>query len=311
MDARLPATALTADRVVLVSPSTVPALRPSLALAPTLLLALSLLAAAAAVHAAEPDVEEWPLRELPEPSGVAYDAARKTLFVAGDEGDLAEVSTDGRLLRLRHLGGDLEGITYDPDNGLLYLVREGKDVVLEVRPSDLTVVREIAIDRAFAGDPNFVRSGGDGIEGITYKPGARGGAAGTFYAVNQFDPPVLLELGASLASSKATVVSIDKAWSMENAPLSDVAWDPVADAFVIVSALWRAAYVVSAQGKRLATVHLPGIMQEGLARLPDGSFVIVQDTGGLLRWRPASEPFRPSDRAADPNHAPNLETPAN
>jgi hypothetical protein len=66
----------------------------------------------------------------------------------------------------------------------------------------------------------------------------------------------------------------------------------VANAFVVVSALWRNAYVVSADGAELRSVRLPGIMQEGIARLPDGSFIIVQDTGGLLRWKPPSDPFR-------------------
>jgi hypothetical protein len=32
-------------------------------------------------------------------------------------------------------------------------------------------------------------------------------------------------------------------------------------------------------------------MQEGLALLPDGSFVIAQDTGGLVRWKPTADPF--------------------
>jgi hypothetical protein len=38
-------------------------------------------------------------------------------------------------------------------------------------------------------------------------------------------------------------------------------------------------------------------MQEGIARLPDGSFVIVQDTGGLLKWKPPSDPFQARDHA--------------
>jgi hypothetical protein len=49
--------------------------------------------------------------------------------------------------------------------------------------------------------------------------------------------------------------------------------------------------VVSPRGEVLRTVALPGIMQEGLARLPGGVFLITQDTGGLIRWRPPSDPF--------------------
>src|SRR5262245_38032339 len=56
----------------------------------------------------DPNVEEWALPNLPEPSGIAYYSPRKSLLVVGDEGDIAEVSTEGKLLRIRHIGGDLE-----------------------------------------------------------------------------------------------------------------------------------------------------------------------------------------------------------
>jgi len=83
-------------------------------------------------------------------------------------------------------------------------------------------------------------------------------------------------------------------------PLSDIVWDPPTGAFLIVSALWRKIYVVSPEGALLRSVAIPGIMQEGFARLPDGSFVIAQDTGGLLRWTPSSDPFAMgADRSAE------------
>ena len=65
-----------------------------------------------------------------------------------------------------------------------------------------------------------------------------------------------------------------------------------------LEALWRTVHVVTSAGEEVRSVRLPGFMQEGIARLPDGSFVITQDTGGLIKWRPPSDPFgRNEDRA--------------
>jgi uncharacterized protein YjiK len=244
------------------------------------------------------NVEEWPLSTLPEPSGIAYHPQRKSLFVVGDEGDIAELSTDGKVLRSRHIGGDLEGAACNPTDGKLYVVREGADVILEIKLDDLTVAREIPVSRAYGGDPNYIHAGGDGIEGITFRPPSSPGGAATVFAVNQYDPPALLELAMPAADAKpGTPATIRNTWPLKSPPISDVSWEPSLGGFLVVSALWRNASVVSAAGAELRSVHIPGIMQEGIAHLPDGSFVIVQDTGGLLKWKPPSDPFQAQDRA--------------
>jgi len=231
------------------------------------------------------DVTEWPLPQIPEPSGIAYHSGRKTLFVVGDQGDLGEVALDGRLLASRHIGGDLEGITVDPGRDVLYVAREGADVILLVRASDLRVTAEVPIDRSFGGDSNFLRAGGDGIEGIAFVPGPSGSGPGTLFVVNQFDPPVLVELEMGLRAT------IRHAWKLSSAPLSDLVWDEKIGAFLVVSAIWRKAALVSMAGEEWGSTPIPGFLQEGIARLPDGSFVIAQDSGGLLRWNPSTDPF--------------------
>ena len=255
---------------------------------------------------ADATVEEWALDEVPEPSGVAYHAIRKTLFVVGDEGHAAEVSLDGRLIRVKRVGGDLEGVVCDPSTGAVYVVREGADVILELDPADLKIKHEITISRAYKDDKDFIHKGGDGIEGVALRPAADGKSEPTLFAVNQYDPPVLLELAMPRRDGPYRgTATIRNAWPIDYPPLSDVCWDPVADAFLVVSALWRNAHVVARDGNDLRTVQIPGFMQEAIARLPDGSFVITQDTGGLLKWKPPSDPFeRHEDRAgAGPSRA--------
>ena len=38
-------------------------------------------------------------------------------------------------------------------------------------------------------------------------------------------------------------------------------------------------------------MRIPGFLPEGIAPLPDGRFVIAQDSGGLVVWKPDVDPF--------------------
>jgi len=260
--------------------------------------------------ATPPDYEEWPLASFPEPSGVVYHPLRKTLFLAGDEGDLGELSLTGELLNMENVGGDLEGITCDPSTGLLYVVREGHEVIFEVRPEDLKIMRRFTVDRTFEGNPNFLQRGGDGIEGLTFKPDPTSAEGGRFYAVNQFDPPVLVELEVPIKTSKERFgeAKILSAKRVGSPPLSDVVWFPAINGFLVTSALWRSVYVTDAAGDRTQSVRIPGLMQEGIAALPDGSFVIVQDTGGLIKWNPPDNPFSTPEKEASAKKTDATET---
>ena len=147
--------------------------------------------------------------------------------------------------------------------------------------------------RTFEGIANYLERGSDGIEGITFRPDKSHPEGGRFFAVNQFDPPVLVELAVPVRTSEeqfetATIVSAQR---VKSAPLSDVLWYPPVDGFLITSALWRSVYVTDSHGIRRRSVRIPGFMQEGIAVLPDGAIVIVQDTGGLLKWMPDHDPF--------------------
>lgn len=240
------------------------------------------------------DTVEWPIAEFPEPSGVVYHAARGTLFIVGDEGHIGEVSLDGKLLRMTHLGGDLEAITMDPRSGLLYVVRETHEIIFEIRPDDFKMLRRFTIDRSYEGDPNYLRRGGDGVEGLVFVPDEKHPEGGGLWIVNQFDPPVLVELAIPLRSSKSKyeTARLARAIPLDGAPLSGVSWEPATGEFLVVSALWKRVSVLDADGRYERSVRIPGFMPEGLAKLPDGRLVIAQDSGGLLVWNPPADAFR-------------------
>ena len=142
-----------------------------------------------------------------EPSGLGYHPLRKTIFVVSDQGEILEIRLDGGLIARASLPGDLEGITVDPGTGLLYAVIEGEDVILEVDPERLVVTRRFPIDRAFGGDPLFLRKStpyDNGLESIAFVPDPAHPEGGIFYAGNQEDPSRLLELSVPLKSARGT-----------------------------------------------------------------------------------------------------------
>lgn len=240
-----------------------------------------------------PDTTEWALESFPEPSGLVYHPGRRTLFAVGDQGDVGEISLLGELLQKVHIGGDLEGITVDPSTGFLYVVREGHEIIFELSPDKLKLQRRFTIDRTFRGDPNFLRRGGDGIEGLAFVADSEHPEGGRLYAVNQYDPPLLIELGVPLRSSKEKFAKavILSAHEIDIAPLSGLVWYEKTKTFLVVSALSRKVRLVTRGGEILGTVKIPGFLPEGFAPLPKGGFVIAQDMGGFLLWKPKEDPF--------------------
>lgn len=237
------------------------------------------------------DMVEWPIPEFSEPSGIVHHPQRNSLFVVGDEGAIGEVSLDGKLLRQFHFGGDLEAITVDPRNGLLYVVREAHEIIFEIRPDNFKILRRFTIDRSFGGDPNFLRRGGDGIEGLTFVPDDDHPEGGSLWAVNQFDPPVLVQLDIPLRSSKEKFLTarVARAVAVDSAPLSGLAWEPGRRVFLVTSSLWKRLVVLDAAGEAVRSVRLPAFMPEGITPLPDGRMAIAQDSGGLVLWDPGDE----------------------
>jgi len=261
----------------------------------TLFIAFTIVCAAYPFLAeAGPDgLVEWPLSDFKEPSGIVYHPGRRSLFVCGDEGDVGEVSLDGKLLRSARVEGDLEAITVVPETGLLYVVREGHEILLELRPDDFKLTRRFNIQRRYHDDDDYLQRGGNGIEGLTFVSDPSHPEGGRFFAVNQDDPPALIELAVPLRSleGKFGEATLTSSRELSVRPLSGLLWLEDQDLFLIPSALWKAVYVVTEKGVRVGTVPVPGLMQEGIARLPDGAFVIVQDVGGLIKWTPESDPF--------------------
>ena len=100
--------------------------------------------------------------ELDELSGLTYHPQRNTLFVVADEGSLYEMHTDGRLARSEQLKqADFEGVTVNPQTGLLYAVIEGADNIVELTPETFQINRTFDVNRNFEGR-ELLKKGGWG-----------------------------------------------------------------------------------------------------------------------------------------------------
>jgi uncharacterized protein YjiK len=226
-------------------------------------------------------------------SGLTFHPQRKTLFAVSDEGHILEMETGGTILQQERVrkGADFEGITFNPVTGLLYVVIEGDDAILEVEPSTLEVVRDIPIDRVFDGsvllDPK-----GNGVEGITFVPTDGGATRGTFYLVNQgmelggVDPSIVFEVEI-MASESETQARIVRYFALGVTDLSGIHYNPSGNQLIVISDTNDLAMEVNLDG-RIANVYpLPGANQEGIIIDNDGFLYIAQDSNrGMIKLSP-------------------------
>ena len=231
-------------------------------------------------------------------SGIVFHPQRKTLFGVGDEGHIIEFEPDGTLLQQEPVrrGADFEGITCDPATGLLYVAVEGDEVILEVEPDNLQVLRDIAIDRVFDGqvllDPK-----GDGIEGITFVPDGDSAMGGVFYLVNQSkklggrDPSIIfkVEIADLAGEPQAKIVHY---FALGVTDLSGIHYDPSARQLIVISDDNDQLSRVSLSGQISHTYRLPGDKQEGVTIDEHGFLYIAQDSEkGLLKFTPSEPAF--------------------
>jgi len=232
------------------------------------------------------DIDKQQLRE---PSGICYHAERNTLFVVGDEGDVAEIKKDGTPVANYIVKGDLEGITVVPETGLLYIAVEAEDIILEFDPVKGEVRRRFPINRAFNGDPNFLQKRTDrydnGIESLAFVPDKNHPEGGTFYVGNQWDPPVIMEVLVPLQSSRAAEAEakIIRVLPFRMDDPAAMYYDPLTRLLNIVSDADNILVEVTLDGRMVKQYAFLGDKQEGICRDDEGYLYIAQDSGGIIK----------------------------
>jgi len=223
-----------------------------------------------------------------EPSGICFHPLRKTLFVVSDEGEIAEIKTDGTPVFRLKIPGDLEGITVNPQSGLLYIVKEGDDIILEFDPDPREVRRIFPINREFQGNPNFLQKqeGYDnGIESIAFVADEDHPEGGTFYAGNQWDPACIVEILVPLESSQAeeTEARIIRVLPFKMDDPGGMYYDKKTGNLNIVSDAYNILVEITLEGKLIREYAFLGDNQEGLAKDDEGYLYIAQGEGGIIK----------------------------
>lgn len=230
-------------------------------------------------------------QDFTEPSGIVFHPVRKTLFAVGDEGEITEIETDGTPLFRAPLEGDLEGITVVPETGLLYVVAESVDIILEYDPDQQVVTRRFPINRAFAGNPNFLEKQTEkfdnGCESITFVPNPDHPEGGTFYIGNQWDQSVVVEVEVPLKSggSEGGEARIIRMLPVKLDDPAAIYYDFESGLLNIVSDADNILIEVTLEGRLVNQYAFLGDNQEGLAKDDDNYLYIAQDTGGILKVR--------------------------
>lgn len=224
-----------------------------------------------------------------EPSGICFHPLRKTLFVVSDEGEVMEMTTEGDPVFRMKIPGDLEGITVHPKTGILYIVREGEDIILEFDPSQKEVTREFPLNREYRGDPNFIQKQvctyDNGIEDIAFVADEKHPEGGTFYLSNQWDPPCIMEVWVPLLSSQAKTAEarILRVLPFQIDDPAAMYYDPNSRRLNVVSDADNILVEITLQGKPVHQYAFLGDKQEGIARDDEGYLYIAQDSGGILK----------------------------
>jgi uncharacterized protein YjiK len=226
-----------------------------------------------------------------EPSGICWHSIRKTLFVAGDEGDICEIKTDGTLVKQKHLrDADFEGITFDPSSGLLYLAVEEEEAIVEVDPETFDILRQFSLPREFEGR-TLLKQGGEGLEGITFVPDPAHPQGGTFYVANQAftlsnpqDISAIFQVEVPLRTNTgpAKIIGYFEPGVID---LSGLHCDPSTGNILAICDSPNTIMEFSPAHKLLRYCAFPGDNQEGITVDPDGFIYIAQDTGGIIKLK--------------------------
>lgn len=224
-----------------------------------------------------------PLASVREPSGIAWHASRRHLFVVGDEGTLAELDAAGAVLGLWRLSGNLEDVTVVEGDRRLLLLDERGSALVEFDPGAGVEGRRLRLDPAslagYAGaDAN------QGFEGITLWPG--GPPGGTRLVLVHQSQPALAVVAAleGDASRGFDAVRLVARWPLApHEDLTAVSWADALERLLVVADGGRSLLVVTPAGHVESELALPSGRHEGLCLDGDGALWLADDHGGLLR----------------------------
>jgi uncharacterized protein YjiK len=221
-------------------------------------------------------------------SGICYHPERNSLFIADDQGGLCEISRDGTLITSEMIGDfDFEGITCDPESGLLYAAVEGEEAILEIAAGDMTILRRFEIPRAHNGE-TVMRRGSGGLEAVAFVPDTSHPEGGIFVVSNQgggasdLNALFVVELPIRSQSDEVRIIRYT---FPDPGPVTGLCYDARVRQFSAVVAGEGVLVHYDLRGETIRKLQLPAGRYEGIAIDADGAVYVADETVGIFKLR--------------------------
>ncbi|HSD67064.1 MAG TPA: SdiA-regulated domain-containing protein [Vicinamibacteria bacterium] len=226
-----------------------------------------------------------PVAGLREASGIAWHPARRSFFVVGDRGTLAEIRSTGAVVATHHVRGNLEDVAVHGPSGRLVLLAEKKGEIVVWDPGTAAETARFPLDVAgILGREPADRN--QGFEGIVFRAEAGHPGGGVFHLVHQRKPARLVTIAFDPAGPERPLGAGDvlaRHGLKPHADLTAVAWSDALGRLLVIAESDDRLLVVSPDGAIDAAVALPGGQQEGLALDPEGALWVADERLGVLR----------------------------
>ncbi len=193
------------------------------------------------------------LPQVPEPSGLAFDAIRHSLYVVSDsQPDLFEIDFTGAVQhKIAAAGADLEGVALSLTGDSLYIVEERNQQVVTLSRAGARLhslpVRVATLDN-------------NALEGVTVDD------HGDLWVINEKNPRLLLHFHGDQELGRQEITRVDD--------LSDLCFDPADRSLWIVSDESRKVIKLSTTGTLLGEWQLPFSKGEGIAFAGDRMYIV-------------------------------------
>jgi uncharacterized protein YjiK len=225
-----------------------------------------------------------------EPSGVAFHPKTGHLFVAGDEGRLAEIDREGRLVRSHPVRGDLEDVAVHTPSGNLLLISERKYELIFYDPvTSEEKKRWHLAPEDVLGESSVEKN--QGFEGLAFREDAQAAGGGVVYLTHQRSPATVVGIAFDPLTAPNGPLGgevVVSRWPLKGyRDLTAATYVPELQRLLVIADAKDELLVVDEQGVVEQTFALPGEQQEGLCFDDRGDLWVADDRGALLRFRGA------------------------
>ncbi len=233
-----------------------------------------------------------------EPSGIVYHPVRKTLLVVCDDGNLAEISDTGVLLKYWASSyTDREAVTYCPVNGATYVWNNTAKRIEEV---DLDANDTITILKSYS---LLTIVGKENIESVEFVPDKSSPEKGYFYVGTKAGEGVkkVRKIQLPLSNPKASIKVVGEfTLPHQELGLGDLWYD--AERKILLGCYSRHLLCeMTLDGDTIAEYLQPFKAEEGICEDPFGNYYIAEDNhggpkyniyGGVLKFGPRKKPSK-------------------